>query len=212
MCKEVNEKTKEKKFKIGVVSAVGSIIAFFLINYGNISKFSADIYEKCFAPDLIFEEQEDYVEFSCEFQPKDAQLVLSPQLVIRQEDDIIRILSFDDVCKNRTLQYNKEEGSFFCDNMRWDDALEFARRIKEELKHRGYDVSIHKAYLLKMTYMKTKDYNQHETYYIAEEGLATTTNKKVIEKRGRAKKLIGTDWEDAFDEIISECIEALNDI
>ena len=183
-------------------------ISIFVAGLGAFLAGVDTVYERYIAvPDIKYVINESGVEcFECDFELKDAQLYIHPQILLTEGERIIRMISTEAFCEETCLDYNKQINGFEFKGVEWDDIMTSCSKIKEEITEPHEELHIKKSYLLKMVYKKKRTGKQKEAFYIVDEGeLSRNVKEAVLLERGQDIDISLEELELNIEKIVSDC-------
>lgn len=216
---EEGEEKEERESMLGIVNLIKKIIWPLLVgivvqisNLLGVQKpLEIFIEEHWMKPDIIYSEKNEIEYFRTDIMLKDGKLRLYPQLIIQEDDTIIRMIALEGVYSNNVLQYEPNIPGFKITEGEWDNVKDLAKAVKTELIKRGKQTEAHFIILMQLEYKNLKSKaNKYETlYYISQDQKVTKINETNVEKRGRDYLITIDNWEEELDTIVQDCINAV---
>ena len=190
--------------------AIGILAGYFAGFLANEELFEQFLENHWSKPDIIYTIEDENEYFKTDIELKDGTLAIYPQLLIQENDTIIRMIALNGIYSETTdLNYKEEIKGFQTKKGSWDTARDFAASIQTELSKQGKKVTTHFAILMELNYRNKKSHKYKTKYYFMLDmkvnGISQSEANEIVEDY----PINLEDWEKELDTIIDDCINAV---
>lgn len=187
--------------------ACGMAIAGFLEVQGTLENYMNEHFRE---PDIVYTKEDESEIFSSDIKLKDGNLTLHPQLIIQEDDTIIRVIGLEGIYSCNYLKYEDDITGFKIAKGSWSEVIELADSIKRKLEVQGKNTEAHIVLLMQLEYKNSKSISKkYETiYFVLQDDKVEKASVKEIKKRGREYTLTIDNWKEEFQIIVNDCMNA----